>query len=234
MTRLFSTVRLDLLLQLRYGFYYAAAFVTLLWIALLYPLPASTLEVAMPLVIFAELAVIGYYFIAGMVLFEKGERTLSAIVTTPLRFPEYLASKLATLTVMALGSSLILVLAAYGTDFDAAPLIVGVVLTSIISMLAGFITILPFDQITRYLIPSQLPLALISIPLIPFLDIWHSPVFYLFPTHGSLLLLGAAFGTNPFAAWQILYTVLYGLLCIIVLTFVSRKMFAHHVVARGH
>lgn len=233
MSRLLSTLRLDLLLQVRYGFYYAAAFVTLLWISLLYPLPTSTLDLVTPLVVFAELAVIGYYFVAGMVLFEKGERTLSAIVFTPLRFGEYLGSKLATLTVMATGASLILVLVAYGTEFDAPSLILGVVLTSVISMLAGFISVLPFDQITRYLIPSQLPLALMSAPLIPFLDIWHNPIFYLFPTHGPLLLLGGAFGTNPLAAWQLLYAVFYSLLWICILTFVARKMFTHYVVGGG-
>ncbi|CAN5624006.1 multidrug ABC transporter permease [soil metagenome] len=233
MSRLISTVRLDLRLQVRYGFYYAAAFVTLLWIALLYPLPPSVRQLATPLVVFAELAVIGYYFIAGMVLFEKGERTLSAIVTTPLRFEEYLGSKLATLTMMAIAASLILVLAAYGTGFDAALLVLGVILTSVISMLAGFISVLPFDQITRYLIPSQLPLTLISVPLIPFLDIWHNPIFYLFPTHGPLLLLGSAFDTNPLTTWQLLYAVIYGLLWVFVLAFVARKMFIRYVVSGG-
>ncbi|MGB3682057.1 MAG: hypothetical protein WA990_06175 [Rubrobacteraceae bacterium] len=233
MSRTLVAVRLDLLLQLRYGFYYAAAFVTLLWIAVLYLLPASALKVATPLVVFAEFAVIGYYFIAGMMLFEKGERTLSAVVTTPLRFGEYLGSKLATLTVMASGASLILVLAAYGTGFDAVLLILGVVFISIVSLLAGFVSVLPFDQITRYLIPSQLPLALMSAPLIPFLDVWHNLIFYLFPTHGPLLLLGGAFGTHPLAPWQLLYTVLYGLFWISALNLVARKMFTHYVVGGG-
>lgn len=233
MSRLHSTVRLDLMLQARYGFYYAAAFVTLLWIALLYQLPEPALKLATPLVVFAELAIIGYYFIAGMVLFEKGERTIYALVSTPLRFGEYLGSKLATLTVMAVAASLILVLAAYGTDFDTVPLILGVVSISLISMLAGFITVLPFDQLTRYLIPSQLPLALMSLPLIPFLDVWHNPLFYLFPTHGSLLLLGSSFGTETLAAWQILYSVVYGLLWTCGLAFAARRMFDRYVANGG-
>lgn len=233
MSRLVSLVRLDLLLQLRYGFYYAAAFVTLLWIVLLYPLPVSTLDLATPLVIFAELAVIGYYFIAGTVLFEKGERTLFAVTITPTRFGEYLVSKLATLTAMATGASLVLALTIYGTDFDVGLLLSGVILVSLISLLAGFITVLPFDQITRYLIPSQLPLTLISVPLVSFLGIWHSPVFYLFPTHGPLLLLGGAFGTIPLASWQILYAIVYGLLCIFMLVLAAHRMFTRYVVARS-
>ena len=39
MGRLRATVRLDAFLQLRSGFYYAAVFVTLVWVALLYRCP---------------------------------------------------------------------------------------------------------------------------------------------------------------------------------------------------
>ncbi len=233
MIRFVSTLRLDLLLQLRYGFYYAAAFVTLFWIALLLPLPDSALGITAPLVVFAELAIIGYYFIAGMVLFEKGERTLYALVCTPLRFGEYLASKLTTLTTIALMVSLIVVVAGYGTGFDSALLVLGVIFISLTSLLAGFISILPFDSITRYLVPSQPPLAVMSLPLIPFLDLWTHPIFYLIPTHGALLLLGGAFGTTSLAAWQILYAILYQLLWICVLIFVARRTFDRYVVRRG-
>ena len=231
--RLRHAARLDLRLQARYGFYHAAALVTLLWISVLYPLPVSAMELATPLVIFCELAVIGYYFVAGMILFEKGERTLSAVVVSPLRFGEYLASKLATLTIMATVSSLILVLVAYGTGFDAALLVSGVVLTSLVSVLAGFISVLPFDQITRYLIPSQLPLALISAPLIPFLGIWQSPLFYLFPTHGPLLLLGGAFGISSPTPAQLFYAITYSPLCALILILAARRTFECYVVGGG-
>lgn len=233
MSRFASTVRLDLLLQLRYGFYYAAAFVVVLWAALLIPLPESALSFATPLVVFAELAVIGYYFVAGMVLFEKDERTLYALISTPLRFSEYLGSKLATLTLMAVAASLIVVVAGHGSDFDVTLLMLGVVLTSLISILAGFISVLPFNSISRYLVPSQLPLFVMALPLVPFLDIWQNPIFYLIPTHGALILLGGAFGTITPATWQILYSILYGILSIGILCLVARSTFDHYIV-RGH
>lgn len=230
MSRFGSALRLNLLLQLRYGFYYAAAFVVVLWAVLLVPLPRSTMAVATPLVVFAELAVIGYYFIAGMVLFEKGERTLYALVPTPLRFSEYLGSKLATLTLLALAASLAVVAAGYGTGFDVVLLILGVALISLVSLLAGFVTVLPFGSISRYLIPSQLPLTVMALPLVPFLGVWQSPVFYLLPTHGALLLLGAAFGAVGLQAWQLLYAVLYGLLWVCLLYLSARPAFDRYVV----
>ncbi|CAN5159458.1 multidrug ABC transporter permease [soil metagenome] len=229
MSRFVSAVRLSLLLQLRYGFLYAAAFVGVLYVALLLPLPDSILELAGPLVVFAELAVVGYYFIAGMVLFEKSERTLYALVSTPLRFSEYLGSRLATLTLLALALSLVAVIVVYGFSFNAAFLLAGVALVSIISLLAGFISVLPFDSITRYLIPSQIPMFVMALPLVPFLGIWQSPVFYLLPTHGALILLGAAFGEAT-PLWQLLYAVLYGMLWIWFLYLAARLLFYRYVV----
>lgn len=233
MSRFASTLRLDLLLQLRYGFYYAAAFVMLFWIAMLLPLPDSALEIAVPLVVFAELAVIGYYFIAGMVLFEKDERTLYAVVCTPLRFGEYLTSKLTTLTMMAVVASMVVVAVGYGLDINAMLFVLGVVFISLIALLAGFISVLPFDSITRYLLPSQPPLAIMSLPLLPFLGLWQSPAFYLIPTHGALLLLGGAFGATSLTAWQILYAVLYQFLWVCLLVLVARRTFDRCVVRRG-
>jgi fluoroquinolone transport system permease protein len=228
-SRFVSAVRLSLLLQLRYGFLYAAVFVGVLYVALLLPLPGPALQVVAPLVVFAELAVVGYYFIAGMVLFEKAERTLYALVSTPLRFSEYLGARLATLTLLASALSLAVVTVVYGFGFNVAFLLAGVVLVALISLLAGFISVLPFDSITRYLIPSQLPMFVLALPLVPFLGIWQSPLFYLVPTHGALILLGAAFGA-PAPLWQILYAVLYGMLCAFALYLTARLLFDRHVV----
>lgn len=233
MKRFFSTMRLDALLQLRYGFYYAAAFVTLLWIALLHSLPGPALELAVPFVVFADLAVVGYVFIAGAVLFEKGEKTLFALVSTPLRLREYLASKLATLTALAVVMSLAVVVSTRGADFDTAPLVLGVIFTSLISLLLGFIVVSPFTSISAYLIPGQLPAMVLMAPLAYLFGLWESPVLYVIPTHGSLLLLGDAFGTLRLSTWQLSYAVLYQLLWIGGLVLLAYRAFDRYVVPEG-
>jgi fluoroquinolone transport system permease protein len=231
--RLIFTMRLDALLQLRYGFYYAAAFVTVLWMTLLHSLPDVVLEVAVPFVVFADLAVVGYVFIAAAVLFEKGEKTLFALVSTPLRFREYLASKLATLTALAVIMSLTVVATSYGVGFDAAPLVLGVIFTSLISLLSGFIVVSPFTSISAYLIPGQLPAMVLVAPLAYWFGLWESPVFYLIPTHGSLLLLGDAFGSVRLSTWQLSYAVLYQLLWVGGLALLARAAFDRYVVPKG-
>lgn len=232
MSRFVSTVRLDLLLQLRYGFYYAAGFVTLLWIVLLYSLPEAIGEIAVTFLVFTDLAAVGHVFIAGTVLFEKGEKTLFALLSTPLRFREYLASKLATLTALAIIMSLVVIAAGYGFRFNPALLILGVIFTSLISLLVGFIFVAPFDSISEYLIPGQAPTLVLVAPLVHFFGIWKSPIFYLIPTHGSLLLLGGSFGITQLSAWQIAYAVLYQLLWVAGLALLARRVFNLYIVAR--
>jgi fluoroquinolone transport system permease protein len=229
--RLLPALRLDVLAQKRYGFYYAAVFVTLVWVALLYPLPDAILDLAVPLVIFADLAVIGYYFVAGIVLFEKGEDTLSALVTTPLRFREYLASKLATLTGLAVMISLVVALAGSGFDFDPILLLAGVILISLVSLLVGFITVAPFASISDYLIPSSLVITVLGLPIFHFLGFLTSPLFYLLPTQGPMLLLGGAFDPG-LDAWQVAYAVFYPLLWVFGLCLVARRAFDRYVVER--
>lgn len=232
MSRFASAVRLDLLLQKRYGFYYAGAFVTLVWIVLLLPLPDSLLDLAVPLIVFTDLAVVGFYFIAGMVIFEKGEETLFALISTPLRFREYLGSKLLTLTALAMVISLAVAVAGYGLDFNPVFFLLGVVLASMISALLGFITVAPFSSISSYLVPSSLALIPMGLPVFHFLGLWEGSVLYLLPTQGALLLLGGAFAPGSLAAWQVAYALVYGFLWITGLAFLAHRAFKRYVVAR--
>ena len=232
MSRFASTVRLDLLLQKRYGFFYAGAFVTVVWVALLLTLPDSLLDLAVPLIVFTDLAVVGFYFIAGTVLFEKGEATLFALISTPLRFREYLVSKLLTLTALALVMSSIVAFAGYGLGFNLVWFTLGVAFASVISALLGFITVAPFDSISSYLVPSSLVLTPLGLPVFHFLGLWENLIFYLLPTQGALLLLGGAFVPASLSTWQIIYSLIYGSLWIVGLTFLAYRAFDRHIVAR--
>lgn len=230
MTRLLATLRLDLLLQQRYGFLYAGVFSTSVWIALLKALPLTVLEVAVPLVLFLDLAIIGFYFIAGMVLFEKGERTLFALVVTPLRFWEYLTSKLISLTLLAAIASLILIVITYKTKWNILLGILGIIFMSSISLLVGFIAVAPFKSLSSYLIPSQVYALLLYLPIIDYFRWWDSPLFYLLPTQGALLLLRGAFQSVELR--QVLYAILSGTIWVGLLILMANRVFQQYIVAR--
>ena len=229
MKRLTSTVICDVRLQVRNGFYYAAGFVALFWVLALSQVPVENLGWFMPVFILSNLLMNTFYFIAGLVLLEKGEGTLMAQVVTPLRTREYLASKVITLTFLSLLENLLIVGLGYGLDFGLLPLLVGMILAAAIYTLAGFVAVSRYDSINEYLFPSFLYTLLFIPPFLPYFGLGESWLFYLHPLQAPLLLTQAAF--QPVAMWQWLYGVLYSGLWIGLFFWWSRQAFAQFVVA---
>lgn len=230
MNRLLHTLRWDVVFQVRYGLYLATAFSTLVAIIVVKQLPASVLAMALPFVMFADLALVGFYFIAALVLFEKSEGTLLALVVSPLRFGEYLTAKLTTLTALAVVISLLVTIVCYGFGFNWPLLILAVTLTSCIGLLIGLIAVAPYDSVSSFFLPAQLYGFVLNVALIPFFGWLESPIFYLWPTHGSLLLLRGAF--TGIDVPHLLYGIVYQVLWIGLLAWIARRRFDRYIVGR--
>ncbi len=232
MSRFSALVQHEFRLQVRYGLYFAAAFLTVAWIIILKQVQgAQPLTQAVPMVIFTDLGIIGFYFIAGLVLFEKGERTLQALVVSPIRFVEYLTGKLFTMTVMALVVSFTLTLLTVGGDFNALALVLAVTSMSLVALLLGFISVSPFSSVSAFLMPSQLVFLLMFLPLIQYAGLLDSVLFYLLPTHPSMLMLSAAFG-GTLEAWQWGYALAASVIWVAILFWVARMAFNRYILAR--
>ncbi|BBA87625.1 MULTISPECIES: fluoroquinolone export ABC transporter permease subunit [Mycobacterium] len=231
MSRLSTALRLELTLQNRQRFLHAAVFSGLIWLAVLLPMPADLRSVAEPYVLSGDITIIGFFFVAGTVFFEKQERTLSAVIATPLRFGEYLAAKLAVLLMVSVGVAVVVATIAHGFSYSAAPMIVAVALGTLLMLLVGFISSLPFASISDWFLVATIPLAVMNLPVLYYSGVWPHPVLYAIPTQGPLLLLGAAFGQLTLAPWQIGYALLYPSVCVGVLYRVAEASFARYVVA---
>jgi fluoroquinolone transport system permease protein len=230
MRRLLATIRCDARLQLRNGFYYATAFVLVMWAAILSQLPALNLGWLLPAIVSNELVIVAFYFIGGLVLLEKGEGTLEAQVVTPLRTWEYLASKVITLAGLGLVQNVILVALIYGPGFDLLPLAVGIALAAALYVLAGFVAVTRHDSINEYLLPSALYTGLLMVPLL-YVAGWDHWLLYLHPLQAPLVLMRAAF--EPVAPWQIAYAVLYSGLWVGLASFLSQRTLQRFVIARA-
>ena len=85
MNRFLNTLRNDISLQWRNGFYYVSAFVAAVTIIFLKQIGEFDYHVWWPVIILENLLINTFYFMAGLVLLEKGEGTMEAQVVTPLR-----------------------------------------------------------------------------------------------------------------------------------------------------
>lgn len=232
MSRLAAALRLECALQVRQKFLHAAVFSGLIWLAVLLPMPAQLRRAAEPYVLLGDTAIIGFFFIAGTVFFDKQDRTLSAIIATPLRFGEYLTAKIAPLVGISLAVAIV-VASVEQVGYHPMPLLAGVLLATLVMLLVGFTTSLPFASISDWFLVATIPLSVMALPILHYSGVWPTPLCYLIPTQGPLLLFGAAFDQLSLAPWQIAYALIYPAVCIAGLSWTGRKLFAHYIIERS-
>ena len=230
MHRLAATLKLDLRLQLRNGFYYAVAFVLACWFVLLTRLPTVDWGYVLPVFVFGNLVMVNFYFVAGLVLLEKAEGSLEAQVVTPLASWEYLVSKTVSLTALSLLEQIIIVWSAYGMGFGGGPLFSGIVLAAFLYTLTGFLLVARYESINEYLFPSVLFTVAISLPVVGYFGLWDTWLLYLHPFSAPLVLLTGAF--RPIPPWQWVYGILYSAAWTGLLLLASRRAFDRFIVTQ--
>ncbi|MEP7272645.1 MAG: ABC transporter permease [Acidobacteriota bacterium] len=228
MKRLLATIRCDVTLQSRNGFYYATALVLICCVAVLSRIPSLNLNWLLPALVLGNLLLNTFYFISGLILLEKGEGTLEAQVVTPLRSWEYLASKVGTLTLLGVVENTVIVMLLVGLNFNLLPLVASLILTAVLYCLVGMIAVIRYTSINEYLMPSLLYTGLTVAPLLPYLAQWDAWFLYLHPLRGTLLLAQAAFQPTPY--WQVIYGVLYSTLWIGLLAHLSVRAFKRFII----
>ena len=233
MKRWSSALRWEATTQVRQRFLHAAVVSGLLWLAVLLPMPADIRPIVEPYVLVGDITIIGFFFIGGSVFFERQERTLSAVICSPLRFWEYLSAKIAVLMAVSVVVALIVVGVTHGAGIFLLPVVAGVVLGTLVMLLAGFASSLPFSSVSDWFLSTTVPLAILALPVLHLSGVWPSPVLYLIPTQGPLLLFGSAFDQLTLTPWQLTYAVVYPLLCATGLYWLSKMLFGRYVIQRS-
>ena len=228
MSGLVATLGCDVRLQYRNGFYWAVAFMLAFFAIVVLQLPAFDWARWIPILIFSNLVTATFFFMAALIMLEKGEGTLAAQVVTPLSISEYLLSKLLTLGTLSLVESLLLVLIVHGPAFRWLPIAIGIVCLAAMYCLAGLIAVVRHDSINEFIFPSVLWITLLSVPLLDATDLWTHPVMYLHPFQPPLVLMRGAF--EPLATWQWFYGFSCSLAAIAALFELSRRRFLGFVV----
>lgn len=209
MSRLSATVRLDAQLQSRNHVYVIVAVAALV---LACPLRAlftpEQLRFFMPLLALSGVSLTTFFLVGVLLLLERGEGTLDVVLVSPLRPAEYLASKLLTVTTLALVESALIVIVAYGADVSLPWLALAVLLRANLVGAVGVAVGVRHRSITAFLLPAIGCTLAFDLPAVWYLQLWPSPAFYVWPTLPSLLLAKAAF--LPVDTLQQVYGGVYG------------------------
>lgn len=230
MKKLITTVLWDLRLEIQYQIVTVAALVTALYVLIFLNIPGNYDQVLVTL-IFSDPALLGFMFIGGLVLFEKGAGTLQALVVTPLKIWQYLWSKIISLTLIALPCSVAMAMAGHGWQFRYAYFLLGVILTSCLFVLIGFIGVARVKTLNQYLIVVPMFLTPFFLPLFNFFGVTHSFWFYLIPSQASLILLEAGFSSEV-ATEEIFYAIIYLLICIGLAYVFARRSYIKYIIRK--
>jgi fluoroquinolone transport system permease protein len=231
MNRLLALIKGDLKLQVKYGFYTVYAVVTGLYLLLLSQLSAADRQLIVPFIIYSDPALLGFYFIGGLILLEKGENTLTCLISTPVTIRDYLISKQVSLTFLALLATSVIVFFLYGIQLSYLLLVIGFSLTSCFFVLVGFIAVAKFNTLNEYVLSAGIYMLVLNLPLLDFFGLVNSKLFYLFPTQASLILIRSFFETT--AVWKLGYSSIYLLVWIAIAYKFAYQSFYKFIIIRG-
>ena len=196
MNALFTLVRWDAVLQARNGFYWATAFVVVAFGALLLNVPeAARADRAawVPALLAINLQITTFFFVAGLILLERDEGTLTALAVSPLLPGIYLAARIITLTTLAAVETIAIVWIVFGADGSWAFVLAGTVALGVTYTGFGVAIGTRYESINAMLLPASVFVAALLLPLLPHFGLAPRMAFLLHPTEPALTLIRAGY-----------------------------------------
>lgn len=162
--RFTSLLMWDMRFQARYGFYLLYGFLTVLYVILLSAFPTSWKENVAAALIFSDPAAMGLFFMGAVVLFEKNQRVTSFFAVSPLGAWEYVASKVLSLSLIALLVAAVLAVAADCTALWSV--LLGTILSSVLFTLIGMIIATKITSLNQFILATMPVEILAFVPAI--------------------------------------------------------------------
>lgn len=200
-----ASLKIDILLQIRQGFYVVSLLVTFFLVIFFKILPFDK-ELSASGEILAGFVLMNFifttfYFMSALILFERSEATLGALTVTPLKSSHYLWAKVVSLTGLAIFENLVVIFMAFGVPPQWWFLFLGMLSLGILFCLLGLIAVARYKEMTRFLFPSG-AWVLGFIAVLIGLG-WPHLIFYVHPVWPALNLiqLAASFSIDLTALW---------------------------------
>ena len=237
MSNLKTMLKWDLVLLSRYKIIHISILSVFLYFLTTQAVPDMDKPIFHTMLLFFDPAIIGIMFIGALVLFEKSENVLQALVITPMLVDDYLLSKITSLTLLSVISATIFIILLNifsGIDFNISYLAISIILTSVMLILLGFILVSRVNSINEYLLAMFIGfLGLLFPPMLHLSGLYENVLFYLWPTQASFTLFSGVFNPASLELWEIAYGIGYQAFWIGLLFFLAKNAFHKHIVLKG-
>lgn len=177
--RLGRLIRGDIHFQWKYGFYFIYFILTLLYVCVIASLSEYWKKDIAAIMIFSDPAAMGLFFMGAIVLLEKNQKVLNAMVVSPVKVSEYILSK--TIALIAISTIIALILGLVSGSNHLLGIAVGTALTSAIFTMLGIIAATRISNLNQFLIVIM-PIEIICfVPPIVGLFVKLPDIFSFFP-----------------------------------------------------
>lgn len=198
-------IRFDVIVQARNGFYWASLFVVLAISALLAAMPIAVINnpgLWVPALAAFNLQITTFFFVAGLLLLEKDEGTLTALGVSPLSARKYLLAHATTLTTLAAAETLIIIWFAFGFA-SAWTLFAGIGALGITYTCFGVAVAARYDSINTLLLPASVIVTVLLLPLLAHFGLTPRVLLLWHPMEPAITLMRAAY--QPTAMLELLF-----------------------------
>lgn len=239
MNRLFAAMKTDVMVQTRNNLYTIGIAVALLSGFIVSRIStAAALPTMIPIIMLFVVGGSTLLYVAGLIIFEKDEGTLNALIVSPLRRSEYLWSKIISLSFLAtlesvllIGLSIFLISRSEEISaFNIPILLLGIITMAVLYTLLGIVLIVRFRQITDFLVPVLVVAIVLQAPFLYFAGLIDNPLFLIIPTSAPTMLMQGAW--LNLEVWQWVYALGYSALQVIVLCIWAFRAFDTHIVRK--
>lgn len=192
-----SAIKHDLRFQFRHGFYHAYLLVTVIYIVILRLLPVSVQEWAAPILIFSDPGIVGFFFVGGIILLERGQNIIQNLLVTPLETWQYLLAKVLSLAVLTVLTGVAILVLVFGLKFSFLFLVAGAVPSAVFYSLLGILAAARARTINSFLLQSPLYILVFLLPGLEWLGVTSFWPLQLLPGYPALVLLGGTLRAVP-------------------------------------
>lgn len=207
MTPLPALLRHEVRLQYRYGIYAAYGVVVVFYALILLTGRPFVPDWLVAFIVFSDPSALGFFFLGGLMLLEKGQGVRAALAVAPVSARDYLIAKAVPLTALAVVGVIVLGLAKAG-PVNWLVLVPVVALTSVFYIGIGAAVALQFRTVNAYLIGSAALLTPIILPALIALVEPFPLLAALIPSTAQFRLMLVALGGAPASGLEIAVMIL--------------------------
>lgn len=208
----------DIRYQYKYGFYFIYAVIAAAYIGILFILPEEWLRPGAALIILSDPAALGFFFIGGVVLLEKGEGLHSYFSILPAAAGEYVMAKALSLSLISTLVGTVIAAASLGSEVDYLVLVTGLLIGSAVFTLFGLMVGTMARSVNHYFVMGFLVGIALMLPAILTLSGVTHPFFEILPAVLLLRLLYGAVGLG------LPYHVIFAVIGLIIWVLLSYRL----------